>query len=171
MEETSSQPPSFLYETLGALSFSVIDQSPPPSSDDLEPYSVFRNEISLSTLPYPNSDAAATAPDFFSLYASAADDDGRNNDSGPIPASPAPARRAEPKTPAPDEEPRLESGWFRGNSKFKSPMLQLHKGTGFWKELSFNYWDIRFWINCMVHYRDSGFLWFSISNSWRARCP
>ncbi|PON81852.1 nucleotidyl transferase [Trema orientale] len=127
MEDTS-QSQSFLYETLGDLSFfpAAADQSSP--SDHLEPYSVFRNEISLSTLPCPSTDSASAAVDFFSLDASpaAADDD-----SGPVvPASPAllpPPRGAEPKTPARGEEPRLEIGWFRGNSKFKSPMLQLHK--------------------------------------------
>ncbi|PON31777.1 nucleotidyl transferase, partial [Parasponia andersonii] len=127
MEDTS-QSQSFLYETLGDLSFSpaAADQSWP--SDHLEPYFVFRNEISLSTLPCPSTDSASAAVDFFSLDASpaAADDD-----SGPVvPVSPAllpPPRGAEPKTPARDDEPRLEIGWFRGNSKFKSPMLQLHK--------------------------------------------
>lgn len=46
----------------------------------------------------------------------------------PARASPAPSRQAEPSTPAREAEPRLESGWFRDNVKFRSPMLQLHKG-------------------------------------------
>ncbi|KAL5572970.1 hypothetical protein UlMin_022567 [Ulmus minor] len=117
MEETNT---TFVYETLTPLSFSAADQS--SSSDNAEPYSVFRNEISLSTPQCPSPEIAA--PDFFSL-------DVADDDREPVRASPAPApapRPSEPKTPAREEaEPRLESGWFLGNSKFKSPMLQLHK--------------------------------------------
>ncbi|EXB51373.1 PAP-associated domain-containing protein 5 [Morus notabilis] len=114
MEETSQ---NFLYETLSPLALSSANQSPPP--DDLEPFTVFRNEISLSSLP--SASPATTTQDFFSLDVGA---DGSDS----VPASPAPPRQAaEPKTPAREAEPRLESGWFRGNSKFKSPMLQLHK--------------------------------------------
>jgi hypothetical protein len=29
-------------------------------------------------------------------------------------------------------EPMTESVWFRGDSKFRSPMLQLHKGIPWW---------------------------------------
>ncbi|XP_060964268.1 uncharacterized protein LOC133033496 [Cannabis sativa] len=126
MEEASqsqSQSQSFIYETLTTLSFPSSDQSSP--SDHREPYSVYRNEISLSTIPLPSFDAeaAAAAPDYFSLDA-AADE----HFSLPVPESLARSRGAEPKTPAPvEDERRLESSWFRGNSKFKSPMLQLHK--------------------------------------------
>ncbi|KAM6600901.1 hypothetical protein CsatA_020510 [Cannabis sativa] len=121
--EEASQSQSFIYETLTTLSFPSSDQSSP--SDHREPYSVYRNEISLSTIPLPSFDAeaAAAAPDYFSLDA-AADE----HFSLPVPESPARSRGAEPKTPAPvEDERRLESSWFRGNSKFKSPMLQLHK--------------------------------------------
>ncbi|KAH7512543.1 hypothetical protein FEM48_Zijuj12G0101600 [Ziziphus jujuba var. spinosa] len=113
MEEA---PQSFLYETLSPLSVPTAGQSSP--SDDLEPYSVFRNEISLTTLRCTSPESAA--PDFFSLDVNA---DG----SDPVLVSPARPREAEPTTPAREAEPRLESGWFRGNNKFKSPMLQLHK--------------------------------------------
>ncbi|XP_062090607.1 uncharacterized protein LOC133796920 [Humulus lupulus] len=120
MEETS-QSQSFIYETLGTLFFPSSDQSSP--SDHPEPYSVYRNEISLSTIPVPSFDVdAAAAPDFFSLDA-AADE----HSSHPVLESPARPRGAEPKIPVPEDERRLESSWFRGNSKFKSPMLQLHK--------------------------------------------
>ncbi|EEF38121.1 nucleic acid binding protein, putative [Ricinus communis] len=116
---TGTPPP--LYQTLSPLSLPTPDQSP-RSDDDGDhrhpnPFSVFRNEISLSTA---NSSAIeSVAPDFFSLDVVEA--------------------AAEPKTPSVVAEPRkskaaqsvsetkLESSWFRGNSRFRSPMLQLHK--------------------------------------------
>ncbi|KAF3442102.1 hypothetical protein FNV43_RR16018 [Rhamnella rubrinervis] len=113
MEET---PKSFLYETLSPLSVPTPDQSSP--SDNPEPYSVFRNEISLTTLRCTTPDAAAA--DFLSL-------DVQSDDTEPVLVSPAPSREADPRTPAREAEPRLEGGWFHGNNKFKSPMLQLHK--------------------------------------------
>ncbi|XP_048441675.1 terminal nucleotidyltransferase 4A [Pyrus x bretschneideri] len=123
MEEPPTQ--SFLYETLPALSLPTPNQSPPPP-EDLEPYSVFRNEITLSTPQCAPVDTAA--PDFFSLDVAADEPD-------PIRASLSsvrlaepwpPLHQSEPTTPAP-QEPKLESGWFRGHCKFRSPMLQLHK--------------------------------------------
>lgn len=117
-QEHQQIPETFVYETLSPLSLS----SPAAAADDsdnLEQYSVFRNEISLSTpqcaSPY------STAPDFFSL-----DVAGELSGGDPLPE---PVTPAEPKTPALAPEPKLESGWFRGNCKFRSPMLQLHKGT------------------------------------------
>ncbi|KAL2331438.1 hypothetical protein Fmac_019019 [Flemingia macrophylla] len=116
MEENQEQniPETFVYETLSPLAPSAADS---PVSDHQESYSVFRNEISLDT-PQCAS-ANSTAVDFFSLDV-AADDSGRE----PLPE---PLAVPEPKTPAPAPEPRLESVWFRGNCKFRSPMLQLHK--------------------------------------------
>jgi non-canonical poly(A) RNA polymerase PAPD5/7 len=115
MEEENTQ--TVLYETLSPLSLSISGHS--PLSDDLKPYSVFRNEISLAVL---NPDSRETAaPDYFSL-------DVGGEDSERIAAAPEP----EPKTPAREAAtPTLERGWFRGNCRFKSPMLQLHKGTEF----------------------------------------
>ncbi|XP_050217247.1 uncharacterized protein LOC126668071 isoform X2 [Mercurialis annua] len=131
--DNNSQPtePSIpLYKTLSPLSLTVPittapPNEPPPSDDDrLNPCSVFRNEISLST-----GDCAALeciAPDFFSLDVNDQEE-----------------KAAEPKTPSLTgemlaqsrksksvavSESKLESvSWFRGNSKFISPMLQLHK--------------------------------------------
>ncbi|GAU52037.1 hypothetical protein TSUD_418790, partial [Trifolium subterraneum] len=41
-----------------------------------------------------------------------------------------PVTPVEPKTLAIEHEPTLESGWLRGNCKFRSPVLQLHIGYG-----------------------------------------
>ncbi|XP_061365881.1 uncharacterized protein LOC133309161 isoform X2 [Gastrolobium bilobum] len=109
---------NFVYEILSPLSLSSAAAADSPVSDHLEPYSVFRNEISLSTLRCTSSDSAA--PDFFSL-----DVAGEASGRDPLPE---PVGTPEPKTPAiAPPEPKLESGWFRGNCKFRSPMLQLHK--------------------------------------------
>ncbi|KAK9269742.1 hypothetical protein L1049_001520 [Liquidambar formosana] len=110
----------FLYETLSPLCFSTTTTSanPPPPPPSAEPYSVFRNEIPLSSLHCPSPETAA--PDYFSLDVGADPQEPNQADfRTPSPAS-TPLRVVEP-------ERRLESGWFRGNSRFKSPMLQLHK--------------------------------------------
>lgn len=116
MEEEQDQPQiaeTILYDTISPLVLTADDS---PDSDD---YSVFRNEITLST---PQCDSSySTAPDFFSL-----DVAGEDSDGDPLPE---PVTPVQPKTPALVTEPKLESGWFRGNCKFRSPMLQLHKGT------------------------------------------
>ncbi|KAM1655418.1 hypothetical protein ACFX1Q_008299 [Malus domestica] len=124
MEEPPTQ--SFLYETLPALSLPTLNQSPPPP-DDLEPYSVFRNEITLSTPQCAPVDTAA--PDFFSLDVTADEPDPILSSLSSVRlAEPwTPLYQSEPTTPALEVEPKLESGWFRGHCKFKSPMLQLHK--------------------------------------------
>lgn len=117
-DENFDNTQTIMYETLSPLYLSTPNQS--PVSDELEPYSIFRNEISLSTLQCTSPDTAA--PDFFSLDVSKDDASERDSFSEPVAAT-------KPKTPIPVSEPKLESGWFRGNCKFKSPMLQLHKGT------------------------------------------
>ncbi|XP_030511929.1 terminal nucleotidyltransferase 4B [Rhodamnia argentea] len=122
MEEDIA-PQSYLYETLSPLSLSaatVADRSPSPPSD-YEPYSVFRSEISLRPLPSASSDTAV--PDYFSLDVGA-EPEPLEALAAPVPSA---AELAEPKTPAREPKTRLESGWFRGNSRFASPMLQLHK--------------------------------------------
>ncbi|XP_059662632.1 uncharacterized protein LOC132308542 [Cornus florida] len=108
----------FVYETLSPLSDPAADQQPAPISDDSEPYVVFRHQISLSTNQFPSPETAA--PDFFSLDVGADHEELKEFlVSTPLPAaSPAPTREL---------EPTLESGWFRANCRFKSPMLQLHK--------------------------------------------
>lgn len=121
----------YLYDTLSPLSFSAItttttgDQLSSPDVD-LEPYSVFRNEISLSTPDCAPAETAAT--EFFALDVAA--DKGEENSgicSSPLPVTSA--LETEPRTPECEDQSRLESGWFRGNSGLKSPMLQLHKGN------------------------------------------
>ncbi|KAG2681845.1 hypothetical protein I3760_11G162900 [Carya illinoinensis] len=120
MEEDTieTQTQAFLYETLSPLSplsLSTADKSPP--SDHIEPYTVFRNEISLSTL---DSDSyETTAPDFFLLDVGAGSEDSEHIFSTPAPVPKMPSREA--------GTPMLESSWFRGNYRFKSPMVQLHK--------------------------------------------
>lgn len=99
--------PAYYYETLCPL-----DSLSP------DPYEVFRNEISLSNI---DSTAPQTAAiDYFSLDVSA-DAAQQLTTSTPPPTS---ASKVEDDT---KPELALESGWFRSNCKFKSPMLQLHK--------------------------------------------
>lgn len=100
------QAEGFLYETLSPLSPSTT------STESWEPYVVFRNQISVSTTPCPDPKTAAS--DYFSLDVNA-DGDGPPKFSTPFLVA----------TPQP--EPTLETGWFRSNCRFKSPMLQLHK--------------------------------------------
>ncbi|XP_038899128.1 terminal nucleotidyltransferase 4B [Benincasa hispida] len=117
----------YLYDTLSPLSFSAVtttesgDQFSP--SDDLEPYSVFRNEISLSTTHHAPAETAA--PEFFALDVAADNVEEISGLSTPLPGTSA--LETEPRTPEREDQSKLESGWFRGNSGFKSPMLQLHK--------------------------------------------
>nr|KJB13375.1 hypothetical protein B456_002G071000 [Gossypium raimondii] len=119
---TNSQP--VLYETLTlnpiSLPSSPTAESPPSNQSPVEPYTVFRNEISLSAENTISVDSAA--PDYFSL------DVNEPDEPVVIRASVLAWDEPEPKTPGPANEPRLENKWwFRGNSRFQSPMLQLHK--------------------------------------------
>ncbi|KAK8469422.1 hypothetical protein PHAVU_005G070800 [Phaseolus vulgaris] len=116
MEEHSLNiPKTFVYDTLCPLALSAADS---PFPDHHEPYSVYRNEISVDTpqCALPTS----TTVDFFSLDVAS---EAYGHESLPEPLAATP----EPKTPTPAPEPKLESVWFGGNCKFKSPMLQLHK--------------------------------------------
>ncbi|KAB2095786.1 hypothetical protein ES319_A01G063800v1 [Gossypium barbadense] len=119
---TNSQP--VLYETLTlnpiSLPSSPTAEYPPSNQSPVEPYTVFRNEISLSAENTITVDSAA--PDYFSL-------DVNEPDEPVVIRAPVSAwDEPEPKTPGPADEPRLENKWwFRGNSRFQSPMLQLHK--------------------------------------------
>ncbi|KAK6157395.1 hypothetical protein DH2020_011643 [Rehmannia glutinosa] len=113
-----------LYETLSPLDATAAATPPPPpstasSSPELEPYVVFRNEISLSTVQCPSPETVA--PDYFSLDVNEAEDRETLNLVTPLP----PREPAETSTPA--AERTLEGSWFRANSRFKSPMLRLHK--------------------------------------------
>ncbi|KAF8391349.1 hypothetical protein HHK36_023653 [Tetracentron sinense] len=110
----------FVYETLGPLSTTTTTGTTDSTeSNPSEPYSVFRTQISSYSLNHSSPGTAAT--DFFSLDVAAdGDEDYR------LPSS---ATRSPVATPAQSREPdrNLELGWFRANSRFKSPMLQLHK--------------------------------------------
>ncbi|KAF4365014.1 hypothetical protein F8388_001762 [Cannabis sativa] len=64
------------------------------------------------------------APDFFSIDVAAA-----GHFYLPVLDFHTLSRGAGPKTSAHEDERRLESIWFRGNIKFKSHMIQLHKYT------------------------------------------
>ncbi|KAM6547538.1 hypothetical protein CsatB_019219 [Cannabis sativa] len=66
----------------------------------------------------------AAAPDFFSIDVAAAE-----HFYLPVPDFHTLSRGAGPKTSTHEDERRLESIWFRGNIKFKSHMIQLHKYT------------------------------------------
>ncbi|WCJ32188.1 Poly(A) RNA polymerase protein 1 [Euphorbia peplus] len=108
MESPSGEISIPVYETLTPLSPITTTTTTP--DDNLDPYTVFRNEISLSSLNSAPMDSAA--PDFFSLDL--------------LQPEPDP----EPRTPSvtvPSMPSELEANWFRGNSSFRSPMLQLHK--------------------------------------------
>ncbi|GLT83350.1 hypothetical protein SLE2022_016440 [Rubroshorea leprosula] len=121
--QSEAQQPPIHYETLSPLPLSSLTAPPsPPLDQPLQPYTVFRNEISLDVFNSVSVESAA--PDYFSL-----DVDEPEPEPEPISVSVGaepitPIKAANPKTPG---EPRLERGWFRGNSRFKSPMLQLHK--------------------------------------------
>ncbi|XP_011083273.2 non-canonical poly(A) RNA polymerase PAPD5 [Sesamum indicum] len=108
--------PDVLYETLSALH---ATPPPPSSSSELEPYVVFRNQISLSDVHCPSPESAA--PDYFSLDVNEAEEKVTSILATPGP----PPEPAETSTPA--AERTLEGHWFRANCRFKSPMLQLHK--------------------------------------------
>lgn len=113
-------PQSFLYDTVPPLSLSAgTDESPPPQ--DFDSYVVFRSELTLDAPDAPSPEIPAIG--FFSL-------DVKSDFADPILVSTPPAKSAaaEPETPVLEAERRLETGWFRENSKYKSPMLQLHKG-------------------------------------------
>ncbi|CAL1372252.1 unnamed protein product [Linum trigynum] len=97
----------------------VLPQSP-------EPYTVLRNEVAPDEVPSA-SVVKLEAPDFFSL--DVCDDEVEEAEFS------TPSEEAEfigpmvtgTAEPLVESEPRLESGWFRGNGRFKSPLLQLHK--------------------------------------------
>jgi non-canonical poly(A) RNA polymerase PAPD5/7 len=118
-QENLQIPETIVYTTLSPLPLTTDDS--PDDSSNHEQYSVFRNEISLDT---PQVDSIySTAPDFFSLDVN---EEAEPEAENPLPE---PITPVEPKTPAIENEPTLEGGWFRGNCKFRSPMLQLHKGS------------------------------------------
>lgn len=133
--DSPPQTPIPLYETTTALSLPPTTPNRSPLSDSLEPYSVFRNEISLSSANCAAVDSAA--PDFFSL------DLGGASEQESEPKTPSRAPEFTPKTKLQSPlEPSLEGSWFRGNSRFRSPMLQLHKGK-------LDSWIWLIWLFCL----------------------
>ncbi|XP_010675574.2 uncharacterized protein LOC104891567 [Beta vulgaris subsp. vulgaris] len=105
---------NYSYETLSPL----LPSSDTILSEESDAYAVFRNEISLSSLD-PTSGVSATV-DYFSLNVDdSADEVIHHQTPSPVVAV-AEERENEP-------ERTLETGWFRADCRFKSPMLQLHK--------------------------------------------
>jgi len=146
-ETEASVPPAtkYVYDALPGLHFAfspeeAFDDAAAPAAaaagqdedDATATYAVFRNEITAA------GDALADIPaaDFFSLDVSAPASDSVEPE--PEPASPrTPAPAAAAATPsgsrALQDQPAQgsERAWFRGGRRFRSPMLQLHKGEGF----------------------------------------
>ncbi|VFQ80047.1 unnamed protein product [Cuscuta campestris] len=122
--EEAQEVNAVLYETLSPLlGGGSTEDSPPPSpscgSVELDPYTVFRNEISLTSTVCPLPETAVQ--DYFSL--DAGEDVGevqRNLLSAPSPAPPV-------QVPVKEPARTIEGSWFRANCRFRSPMLQLHK--------------------------------------------
>uniref|UniRef100_A0A2P2KLC4 Poly(A) RNA polymerase mitochondrial-like central palm domain-containing protein n=1 Tax=Rhizophora mucronata TaxID=61149 RepID=A0A2P2KLC4_RHIMU len=113
-----------LYDTLTLTPPSSAAATPnrSPKADFFEPYTVFRNEISLYD---SNAAEASSAPalDFLSLDVDGSD---AAHDEDPDPKTPVvTTMNDDPLKALP--EPRMENGWFKGYSKFRSPMMQLHK--------------------------------------------
>lgn len=102
------------YDTLGLLSASPqpeqADAGPPPSPPTPPSYTVFRSKRTASVNEVP----VVVAQDYYSL------DGGGEPAAAPLPAEEDEALRA---------DPALETAWFRPNARFKSPMVQLHKGA------------------------------------------
>jgi non-canonical poly(A) RNA polymerase PAPD5/7 len=137
METAEASSEVCFYDTLPGL---TLDFSPEEALDGAEPqpssylaaaaeetYAVFRNEITAA------GDAIGDIPaaDFFSLDVSA--------DAKAVPASPSsaavrPTGAVTPSSSCAKMEQTAqpaqgsERAWFRGGRRFRSPMLQLHKG-------------------------------------------
>ncbi|XP_020105990.1 non-canonical poly(A) RNA polymerase PAPD5 isoform X3 [Ananas comosus] len=111
--------PSFVYETLPALTLAPDDPAPgDPYPDPAGSYAVFRTEITAAAGPA----ADAPAADFFALDVSATATPIRDE----IPPSPALTSSRAPEPPL-AAAAASERAWFRAGCRFKSPMLQLHK--------------------------------------------
>jgi non-canonical poly(A) RNA polymerase PAPD5/7 len=142
-EAEASVPPAtnYVYDALPALHFAfspeeeALDDAAAAAAgqdedDATATYAVFRNEITAA------GDALADIPaaDFFSLDVSAVEAEPEPEPEPASPRTPAPAAAA--ATPsgsrALEDQPAQgsERAWFRGGRRFRSPMLQLHKGEG-----------------------------------------
>lgn len=138
--EAEAAATTFVYDTLPGLTLAfspeeVIDNGaellPVPAvswedeGDAAATYAVFRNEITADGDPLKDIPAA----DFFSLDVSACVEDEPGSPQTPAPASVVEATPSGSR--AADERPAQgsERAWFRGGRRFRSPMLQLHKGT------------------------------------------
>lgn len=137
MEVEASVPATdYVYDALPGLhlAFSpeeTLDDAAAGQDEDdaTATYAVFRNEITEA------GDVLADIPaaDFFSLDVSTS----ASVEPEPEPEPPSPAPTAAAATPSisralEDQPPQgSERAWFRGGRRFRSPMLQLHKGEGF----------------------------------------
>jgi non-canonical poly(A) RNA polymerase PAPD5/7 len=137
MEAEASVPATdYVYDALPGLhlAFSpeeTLDDAAAGQDEDdaTATYAVFRNEITEA------GDVLADIPaaDFFSLDVSTS----ASVEPEPEPEPPSPAPTAAAATPSisralEDQPPQgSERAWFRGGRRFRSPMLQLHKGEGF----------------------------------------
>lgn len=110
-----------MYETLDAFSF-FGNSEPEPDPDPAESYAVFRNQITST------ADLSVDIPvaDYFSL-----------DDVTTAVAAETPRCEVEESNSFPTVDRANGGGnaselaWFRGGSRFKSPMIQLHKGKIF----------------------------------------
>ena len=143
MEAAEASAGACLYNTLPGL---TLDFSPEEALDTAESqsspypaaiaaaaaeeenatptYAVFRNEITADGDPLVDIPAA----DFFSLDVSAAV---KAEPASPSSVAARPTGSATPSSSlAPADRPAQgsERAWFRGGRRFRSPMLQLHKG-------------------------------------------
>lgn len=107
------------YDTLGLLSAwpepEQADARALPSPPTPPSYAVFRSKITASVNEVP----VIVAQDYYSL------DCNGSGGGGEAAAAPLPAEEEE----ALRADPSLETAWFRPNARFKSPMVQLHKGA------------------------------------------
>ncbi|KNA23410.1 hypothetical protein SOVF_025100 [Spinacia oleracea] len=113
----------YSYETLSPLlpSSAADTTATIAGNDEYDDFVVFRNEISLSSLEPTSTDAAAV--DYFSLDVNDFSD--KVIQTNPSPEVVVAAERDKEAEQIPERT--LESGWFRADCRFKSPMLQLHK--------------------------------------------
>jgi non-canonical poly(A) RNA polymerase PAPD5/7 len=107
-----------------------VELLPAPEEEEVDAtstYAVFRNEITASGDPLKDIPAA----DFFSLDVLASVEAEPGSPQTPSPASAVAATPASSR--AAEEQPAQgsERAWFRGGRRFRSPILQLHKGDNF----------------------------------------
>jgi non-canonical poly(A) RNA polymerase PAPD5/7 len=134
--EAETATTTFVYDALPGLTLAfspeeVLDDAmeplPAAEEDATSTYAVFRNEITAAGDPLKDIPAA----DFFSLNVSESVEAEPGSPRTPAPGSAVAATPASSR--AAEEQPvqGSERAWFRGGRRFRSPMLQLHKGENF----------------------------------------